>query len=125
MKYLQNQRGFSLIEIMVALVLGFTLVMAFTGALIVGLQTEVSMDERLKITRYVDSIIEDLRNKSLSGVEETELEEIIEDILKERELEEKFTITVGEEEINKLYSVKISWTEGNYSKETLVSVDSE
>jgi len=61
MRLLQNQEGFSLIEIMVALMLGLLLVMAFTGAFIVGLQTEADMDERFQAKYVADSIVEYIR----------------------------------------------------------------
>lgn len=120
MKHLQNQRGFSLIEIMVALVLGLTLVMAFTGALIVGLQTEAGMDDRMYATRTINSVIEELRNENLSGEID---EDTIRGLSSFQEYEEELKIEDGDvnKEEDNLYSIKISWPDRNYSTEALVA----
>ena len=123
MRYLKSQEGFSLIEIVVALVLGMLLVTAFTGALTVGLQTEGDMDDRMEVTRAIDSVIEELRNKDLSGVEsEGELKGEIGDLLQEGlYIPDDYPKEIADND--NLYNIKIVWTEGNYSIETLVAVD--
>lgn len=123
MKLLYSQEGFSLIEIVVALVLGMLLVTAFTGALTVGLQTEGDMDDRMEVTRAIDSVIEELRNKDLSGVEsEGELKGEIGDLLQEGlYIPDDYPKEIADND--NLYNIKIVWTEGNYSIETLVAVD--
>ncbi|GEM_PF-2906441 len=55
-----NQKGFTLIETVVALVLVLLLVTAFSGAMTVGLQREVETDNSLKASSLASSIIEDL-----------------------------------------------------------------
>ena len=125
MKHLQKQDGFSLIEILVALTLGSLLVIAFTGAFVVGLQTEDEMDERMEVMRDIDSVIEELRNKELLSAEEIEVEYSDQE---EGYLKGEITLDshlefedVNYDENNQIYSLKIGWKEGNYSTETLVS----
>ena len=58
MDYLQDQRGLTLIEVIVAMVLILILVTAFTGALTTSLQREVEVDHSLKATDLAAGIIE-------------------------------------------------------------------
>ena len=119
MKLLQNKDGFSLIEILVALVLGSLLVIAFTGAFIVGLQTEGDMDDRMYAMRAIDSVIEDLRNEDLSDIDEDTIRDL-------SSFTNDLEVNVEPEpDVDNLYSIKISWPDRNYSTETLVAVDSD
>ena len=58
MDYLQDQRGMTLIEVIVAMVLILILVTAFTGAITTSLQREVEVDHSLKATDLAAGIIE-------------------------------------------------------------------
>jgi len=58
MKYLKDQRGLTLVETIVALVLVLLLVAAFAGALTAGLQREIEVDHSLKAADLSASIIE-------------------------------------------------------------------
>ena len=133
MKHLNNQRGFSLIEIMVALVLGLTLVIAFTGALIVGLQTEGDMDERLYSRRISDDIVEHLRNNR-QDFEESDWEnnvnkEFEEDIKiieqidydENQDYNEDIDIVIVWNKSDNLYEFVIDWNDKNYKTEAVVA----
>ena len=117
---LYNQRGFSLVEILVALLLGGLLATAFTVAFVVGLQTEAGMDERLEATRVIDSVIEELRNEELN-------DEIDKDTIKALPSfkNDKLEIEELEEEEDNLYYIIISWPDRNYSTEALVTINKE
>ncbi len=58
MEYLQDQRGMTLIEVIVAMVLILILVTAFTGAITTSLQREVEVDHSLKAADLAAGIIE-------------------------------------------------------------------
>ncbi|SDL59669.1 PulJ/GspJ family protein [Halarsenatibacter silvermanii] len=115
MRYLHNQEGFSLIEILVALTLGALLVMAFSGAFSVGFQTEARMDDRLETRRVIDNVIEELRNEDLSGVIDAASlkSKLVDDYNIDQE-----TLNVTEVD-NNLYYIKIEIE--NYSTEALVA----
>lgn len=124
---LQNKQGLTLIEVIVALVLGLVLITAFTGALVVGLQTEGDMDERLEARRLTDDIIEYLRNNR-DEFEDDSWEDNISDefekvitILKESEsAEDDYDIIITWNKSDDLYEFKIDWYEINYSTEALI-----
>ncbi len=61
MNYLRNQRGLTLVETIVALILILLLVAAFAGAMTAGLQREVEVDKRLQASSLARGIIEYLK----------------------------------------------------------------
>ena len=61
MEVLREEKGFSLIETIVALVAFLILVAAFSGAFTIGLRTEGDMDNKIQVQNIADSVIEFLR----------------------------------------------------------------
>ena len=119
MKYLYDHKGFTLIEILIALVVGTLLVIAFSGAFVIGLQTEGDMDDRMYVIRSINSVIEELRNEDIN--DNDNLEEKIKNLPSFQEYEEEFDEPEVRDEGGYLYSIKISWAGSKYSVETLVS----
>jgi prepilin-type N-terminal cleavage/methylation domain-containing protein len=130
MKFLNNEKAFTLIEVMTSLVVILILVLAFSGAFINSLRSENIIDERLEIQNITNSIIEILRNneiynksefKSINFGDYDYLFDIFEngesynddaDVLIEYNKHEDFT---------NLYLVEIRWPEDNYSTEILLA----
>lgn len=61
MKFLKNEDGFTLIEIMLSLVLAVLLIFAFSNAIINGLRSETLINKRLEAIRISNSLVEQLR----------------------------------------------------------------
>ena len=61
MSSLKQENGFTLIEIMLALVLSVALILAFSNAIINGLRSETKIDKRLEAIRISNSIVERIR----------------------------------------------------------------
>jgi len=134
MKIYCNQFGLTLIEIMVALVIGLILVTAFTGALVIGLQTEGDMDYRQDAKNIATSIVEILRSERES-LEDIQWNDIKDDF-NSNEIKFIDDVTIKPETprkdlngSNNLYEIiiLIEWQErGNersYRLETLLSGD--
>ena len=106
---MKDNKGFTLIEVLVAIVLIFLLVTAYTGAFITGLQTETRMNERLEAMHNINSKIEQIRN--MEDVTVDDLQNIADEY---------------EEVEDNLYLIKFEVdleNAGTYSAETLVSVN--
>jgi len=68
MIFLQKNEGFTLIEIMVALLLGLILFLTFSSIFISGLRSEGDIDNKLKAKNVANSIVEYIRkNKNLEN----------------------------------------------------------
>ena len=130
----KNQKGLTLIEVMVALVLGLILITAFTGALVIGLQTEGDMDYRQDAKNIATSIVEILRSERES-LEDIQWNDIKDDF-NSNEIKFIDDVTIKPETprkdlngSNNLYEIiiLIEWQErGNersYRLETLLSGD--
>jgi len=61
MIFLKKEEGFTLIEIMLALVLSVLLIFAFSNAIINGLRSETLVNRRLEAIRISNSLVERLR----------------------------------------------------------------
>jgi Tfp pilus assembly protein FimT len=61
MKFLKDEDGFTLIEIMLSLVLAVLLIFAFSNAIINGLRSETLINKRLEAIRISNSLVEQLR----------------------------------------------------------------
>ena len=138
MGFIKNQKGFTLIEVMVALVIGLVLIIAFSGAIVNSFKAELRMDDRMEASRIVDSIIEQLKNKNLNDLNSDDNINDIEDI--ETSIKETFEkdidisdskndnpdITVKwkeEKTTDGLYLVTIKWNARNYKLEALLAGD--
>ena len=62
MIYFNKKGGFTLIEIMIALVLAAILILAFSSAIVNGIRSEARIDKRLEAIRISNSIAEKLRD---------------------------------------------------------------
>ena len=74
MKYLKNEKGLTLLETVIAFAAVITLVTAFTGALIVGMQSEEEMDQ-LDIASSMASTIIEFYDGEVADVEEWDNQE--------------------------------------------------
>lgn len=127
---IRDQSGITLLEVIFALFLVLLLFTAFTGALVVGLQTEGEMNLRLEARLVIDDIIEFLRNNQ-QDFEEVNWED---NINEEFEFDIKITDNDNEEVNNKdiiivwnktnnLYKFNIKWPERNYSIDSFISAN--
>ncbi len=126
-----DKKGFTLIEILVALALGGLLVMAFSGAFSAGFRTEARMTDRMEARRVIDSVIEELRNQDFD-----------EDLINEENSEDKSSeikgvieklfpndheLIIKEDEITKiqdnLYYFIIRYEDRGYHTEALIAIE--
>lgn len=130
MKLIYNQKGFSLFEVIIALVLGLALVSAFSGAFLIGFQAEDDMDNRLLIKNIADSTIEYIREDKRDELENINWKDVsanINNIFEETDIN-AFIKNGSIETIEKnknLYEVNIilEWEESSYSLSTLLTDD--
>jgi len=119
-----SQKGFTLIEVMVSLVIGVILIIGFSGALVNGLRAEDRIDDRLEARRINNSIIENLRNNRDNwkntdnhyGDYSIEIIESGEAIINT----DADIIVEYEEAANDLYMFEIEWKTRKYSSEILL-----
>ena len=133
MKLFQNEEGFTLIEVMMALVIGLTLILSFSRIFSSGLQSEREMDEKLEARRVTDDIVEYLRNNinEFANENSNSIRDDINDYINENR-EKEISIYFGESdsdveiiyhENNSLYKFQINWSDRNYQKEAFIYYD--
>lgn len=131
---MKNKRGFTLIEIIIALTLLIVIIPAFTGAILSSLSNEEDMDQRLRANRISNSIIEILKSdKYKSKLDESELEWNEKDsffsdyIIKFKDNKDNensdtdISIEIKSTSTDDLYNVIIDWKNINYRLETLIA----
>lgn len=128
---MKNKRGFTLIEIIIALTLLIVIVPAFSGAILSSLSNEEDMDQRLRANRISNSIVETLKSDEYksklgdSGLEWNENDSFFRDyIIKFKDNENSDTdisIEIKSTSTDDLYNVIIDWKNINYSLETLIA----
>jgi len=133
MKFLQKNEGFTLIEIMVALVLGLIMFLAFSNVFIFGLRSEGYIDNKFKAKNVANSIVEYIReNKTLleDDIKWQYIEEAFDDEVKFIDNpDENIDIEREYKSVEDIYEVRIEikWQErGNersYSLHALLSGD--
>jgi len=67
-KILYGERGITLIEVLVAMVIGLMLIAAFAGAFVRGLQAEIEVDRKLQAASTAGSIIELFRDQDITNI---------------------------------------------------------
>ena len=140
---LEEDKGLTLIETIVAMTMLLILVAAFTGAFVVGLQGEVNVDQHQAAGSLAENIVEQLReedladlvgNNVLSDLLENQLDDFdISDLSSSaREFYTNQNISESNSFVNidsdngNLYDVKvyIEWEDGkNFSLETRIHSD--
>ena len=125
--------GFTLIEIIISLTIIVTLAAAFSSALVGSLRSEDQMNEQFEAVRITNSIIENLKTEKYRSElnnpttivwEENEynLSEYIINFKDNEKEDSDISIDIEEKDISdKLYFVKITWKNFNYSSEILLS----
>lgn len=125
MRFLQKEKAFTLIEVMVAIVIGVVLIIAFSAFIINSFKAELRMDDRMEAARISDSIIEQLHGKNLSNWSAvlTDINNSI-DVEVSNNTEADITVKLTKENTtDNLYLVRIVWEDRNYEIETLLAGD--
>jgi prepilin-type N-terminal cleavage/methylation domain-containing protein len=135
---MKNKKGFTLIEIIIALTLLVIIVPAFTGAILSSLNNEQDMNQRLKANRISNSIIETLKSDSFKSdlkdisdgsttIKWDEDESIYNDytinLTNNENVNTDISIEITATNTENLYNIKIKWKNINYSLETLIAGD--
>lgn len=68
MKILYSKQGITLIEVLVAMVIGLMLIAAFSGAFVRGLHAEAEVDRKLQAASTAGSIIELFRDQDIKSI---------------------------------------------------------
>ena len=133
MGLIKNQEGFTLIEVMTALVIGLVLIIAFSGAIVSSFKAEIRMDERMEASRITDSIIEQLQNKNLKNLDSNDIDDIQTNInnfvTKNLVISDSntgnpdITVETDKRDDLNLYLVTINWSDRNYKIEVLLAGD--
>ncbi|MFW6016684.1 MAG: type IV pilus modification PilV family protein [bacterium] len=135
MRFSQNNEGFTLIEIMVALVLALIIFFSFSRVFIFGLQSEGYINNKLQAKNVANSIVEYIReNRDLlenkNDIEWQDVEEAFDNGVKFiDDPDENINIDHEDNSDENIYEVaiKIEWQErGNdrsYSLNSLLSGD--
>lgn len=123
MKFLQSQKGLTLIEIMMALVVGTILILAFSGAFTASYRTEFITDKRVEAARIADSIIEYLRDNNLNELNSTDIEDSFDKniSISINNSNDNADINIDSEKKDNLYLVAIEWKDRNYRIETFLA----
>lgn len=120
---MNNKKGFTLIEIIIALTLLVIIIPAFTGAILSALDNEEDMDRRLEANRISSSIIETLKTDAYDLAELASNSESLDiDWNEEENIENKdLLIKITNTKTPKLYRIQIECNKINYSLETLIA----
>lgn len=127
---LQN-KGFTLIEVLVSLLFVVIITAAFSTFLIGSLQSEDQMNEQHQTRRINNSIIENLKRnkyKEKLGLNNISWEEDASDFnhnqirfVNEADKNTDITIEVKETAIDDLFYIKIDWENKNYNSEIFIT----
>lgn len=116
-----QEKGFTLVEVMTSLVLILILILAFSGAFINGLHSETNIDDRLEATRITNSIIENLRDNRDDW---ESIDTSYDDFSIGFEENNGYDIVVKYEEVDSfenIYAFRINWEDRNYSSEIILA----
>lgn len=132
---MNNKKGFTLIEIIIALSILVIIVPAFTGAILSALDNEEDMNKRLEANRISSSILETLKtdvyknnlaptseNPGISWEENKDLFNSYNiNFIHKKNSDTDITIEIIATNTSNLYNIKINWGNINYSLETLIA----
>ena len=116
MSYFKKEEGFTLLEIMVTLVLGVILFLAFSRVFVFGLQSEAYIDNKLQAKSIASDIVEYIRqNRNLLGNTEEKNE------IEWNDVEEPFEAEIIDKPYNsnnhlREVTIKIIWQERGNEK---------
>ena len=132
---MNNKKGFTLIEIIIALSILVIIVPAFTGAILSALDNEEDMNRRLEANRVSSSIVETLKTDdykaNLAPTSEDPDISWNEDkdffnsyninFFHNKTSDTEITIEISNTNSPSLYNIKINWENINYNLETLIA----
>mgnify|MGYP006293300893 CR=1 FL=1 len=132
---MNNKKGFTLIEIIIALSILVIIVPAFTGAILSALDNEEDMNRRLEANRISSSIAETLKtddykanlaptseDPDISWNEDKDLFNSYNiNFFHNKTSDTEITIEISNTNSPSLYNIKINWENINYNLETLIA----
>lgn len=132
---MNNKKGFTLIEIIIALSILVIIVPAFTGAILSALDNEEDMNRRLEANRISSSIVETLKtddykanlaptseDPDISWNEDKDLFNSYNiNFFHNKTSDTEITIEISNTNSPSLYNIKINWENINYNLETLIA----
>ena len=132
---MNDKKGFTLIEIIIALSILVIIVPAFTGAILSALDNEEDMNRRLEANRISSSIVETLKTDdykaNLAPTSEDPDISWNEDkdffnsyninFIHNKNSDTDITIEISNTNSPSLYNIKINWENINYNLETLIA----